>query len=247
MAKTSTERTQEYRARLKIVRDTERAKAIADGTLVVPVVLRDSKGKIVCEHNKKPSQCRECHGSSFCQHGNQRSYCKECGGASICKHNKRRHSCKKCGGASIREHKRNRQYCRECNGSVFCEHGRMKRICKLCKGSGLCEHLKSKEVCADCNILGAFDRYKRGAEKRGLEFSVTLEDYFWYSLSACQYCGNHETVSGMDRVDSSLGYTLENVVPCCTMCNMMKWANPEKGFLTHVERIHAHSVKIGRI
>jgi hypothetical protein len=42
-------------------------------------------------------------------------------------------------------------------------------------------------------------------------------------MEPCHYCGitsteNNDSLSGLDRV----GYSISNVVPCCTMCNMMK-------------------------
>lgn len=39
--------------------------------------------------------------------------------------------------------------------------------------------------------------------------------------SKCFYCGV-ENAMGIDRIDSSKDYTLDNCVPCCSMCNIMK-------------------------
>lgn len=39
--------------------------------------------------------------------------------------------------------------------------------------------------------------------------------------SKCFYCGK-ENAMGIDRIDSSKDYTLDNCVPCCGMCNIMK-------------------------
>ena len=60
----------------------------------------------------------------------------------------------------------------------------------------------------------------------------------------CAYCGI-ETIdavkrNGIDRLDSSVGYILDNCVPCCHMCNMMKGqVDP----MTFVERC-AHISKV---
>ena len=39
--------------------------------------------------------------------------------------------------------------------------------------------------------------------------------------SPCAYCGC-DNCNGIDRVDSKLGYTIGNTVPCCAICNKMK-------------------------
>lgn len=49
------------------------------------------------------------------------------------------------------------------------------------------------------------------------------------------------TYNGLDRIDSSLGHTLGNVVPCCWICNRMKSDMGADVFLSHIERIHYHS------
>jgi hypothetical protein len=37
----------------------------------------------------------------------------------------------------------------------------------------------------------------------------------------CKYCGLYGAV-GLDRVDNNVGYTYDNVVPCCVLCNFIK-------------------------
>ncbi len=57
---------------------------------------------------------------------------------------------------------------------------------------------------------------KYTAKKRGLELTVTQEQFFNLLKSPCAYCGDlvGDVGVSMDRKDSSLGYTIENVVPC---------------------------------
>ena len=76
----------------------------------------------------------------LCEHGKQKSTCKECGGSSICEHSKRKSECKECGGSNICEHGKRKSYCKECGGSQICEHGKQKSYCKECGGSSLCKH-----------------------------------------------------------------------------------------------------------
>lgn len=74
------------------------------------------------------------------------------------------------------------------------------------------------------------------AETQGLPFDISREEHAHLLSEACVYCGSNlnPTGSGMDRKDSSLGYTKENVVPCCSDCNRVK-----NNILTHEEMIAA--------
>lgn len=47
--------------------------------------------------------------------------------------------------------------------------------------------------------------------------------------------------NGVDRKDSSLGYTEENSVPCCIICNVMKLNHTTEFFLAHARKIIAHN------
>ncbi len=84
---------------------------------------------------------------------------------------------------------------------------------------------------------GRFSKYKEKAKERGLAFSLTLEEFksFWNSL--CYYCGNSINGIGLDRINSSRGYFIDNVVPCCLMCNRMKSDFDYQTFLDHVRAI----------
>lgn len=53
----------------------------------------------------------------------------------------------------------------------------------------------------------------------------------------CHYCDENDRVSGLDRLNSSLGYTIENVVPCCMICNLIKGKTCYEQFLVDVECI----------
>ena len=62
------------------------------------------------------------------------------------------------------------------------------------------------------------------ARKTGREFTISLEKFSELILLPCSYCGYplDETGSGLDRMDNSKGYTLENSTPCCGACNAAK-------------------------
>ena len=73
--------------------------------------------------------------------------------------------------------------------------------------------------------LWKYSRLKYQAKRRGLEFSLTREDFSDIrDGAACHYCGGSLPNFGyaLDRKDNSRGYTRENVVPCCEICNTVK-------------------------
>ncbi len=88
------------------------------------------------------------------------------------------------------------------------------------------------------NSLGAkravWQRYKQSAKRRGIEFSISTEDFYSLITLPCSYCKSPPKTSmklnahpdflytGLDRVNNSAGYTLNNVVPCCSVCNFSK-------------------------
>lgn len=71
----------------------------------------------------------------------------------------------------------------------------------------------------------SFIQYIYGAEKRGYEFRLSVEQYDAITFGDCYLCGkqNSETHSnGIDRVDNDEGYIFDNCKPCCVHCNRLK-------------------------
>lgn len=78
--------------------------------------------------------------------------------------------------------------------------------------------------------------YKRHAVDRNYEWLLTREEVEKIINLDCHYCkigpsnikktknslGDGYKYSGIDRVNSIKGYTYENVVPCCKICNYAK-------------------------
>lgn len=68
---------------------------------------------------------------------------------------------------------------------------------------------------------------KSQARARGIEFSLTLEEYETVIQQPCHYCqyelcSRTEFGSGLDRDDNSIGYQLDNVLSCGWICNTVK-------------------------
>lgn len=97
--------------------------------------------------------------------------------------------------------------------------------------------------------------YIRGAKKRNIEYNLTTEEFDNIIQGSCYYCGDKLTnckkgtgktsgdfqYTGIDRIDSSLGYTKNNCVSCCWKCNSMKNNSTIVDFLTHIRKIYQHN------
>lgn len=85
--------------------------------------------------------------------------------------------------------------------------------------------------CPDCqpkptrikNPTIVFGEINRGAKKRKLQFEISKVRFLQITLQeTCAYCGDVDIGWGLDRIDSDLHYTADNVVNCCAICNNMK-------------------------
>lgn len=82
--------------------------------------------------------------------------------------------------------------------------------------------------------------YLVGAQRRGHSFELSYDEFLVLHNAPCAYCGDTESY-GIDRVDNSAGYTKENCVPCCTVCNHMKWGYTKDKFIAQAQKIAQHS------
>ena len=88
-------------------------------------------------------------------------------------------------------------------------------------------------------LNNVWQSYIRGAKERGLVFELTLDQVEQLVQQPCFYCGK-EPRNGIDRRDSSVGYIIENCLPCCFTCNVMKMAMPQGQFIAHVKKIASY-------
>lgn len=75
------------------------------------------------------------------------------------------------------------------------------------------------------------------AKGRGIKVSLTEEQIADILKQECYYCGK-PNADGIDRVDSTKDYTIDNVVPCCGICNRMKNKYSLSTFLDRVYKIY---------
>ena len=95
-----------------------------------------------------------------------------------------------------------------------------------------------------------YKSYFHGAKRRQHVFNLTKEEFRFLTQGNCAYCGIEPSSvfepadshggyvhNGIDRVDNSQGYTVENAVPCCRMCNLAKGALTAAEFEAWIERL----------
>jgi len=68
---------------------------------------------------------------------------------------------------------------------------------------------------------GRFSVIKGNARSRGRSFDLTFEQFMTFWQKPCIVGCKIETI-GLDRIDSSKGYTIDNVRPMCWKHNNMK-------------------------
>lgn len=113
----------------------------------------------------------------------------------------------------------------------------------------------------ETGLIKVMRYYKQGAVRRGIPFTLTLEDFRKLTSKNCFYCGSPPSrrsivntcmsdysvyyYNGLDRIDPSQGYHIQNVSPCCFSCNVMKLNQSHEDFLKRIALIyHRHQKEI---
>lgn len=118
-----------------------------------------------------------------------------------------------------------------------------------------CGCLKKKHDYGVASFNVLFSEYKKNAIKRQIVFDLTTEQFKTLVIQNCYYCGispkqiisrkvyNGNFIhNGIDRIDSTKGYEIGNVVPCCGRCNEGKMDLSQDEFLSWIERVYKHSI-----
>jgi hypothetical protein len=95
-----------------------------------------------------------------------------------------------------------------------------------------------------------FYTYRRNAKTRNIKFELTKDQFREFTKQNCYYCGSKPLLvmkknvyngnyvyNGVDRKNNNEGYTVENSVPCCYMCNHAKKNHTQKDFLDWIKRV----------
>ena len=97
-------------------------------------------------------------------------------------------------------------------------------------------------------VEGKYRRAVARNKKKGFTEVMTLEQYKQVvSSGECFYCKEQNLPAqgaGLDRVDSSKPYILENVVPCCETCNQAKNSLSTEDFFSHIHKIFINHIHL---
>tara|TARA_R110000868_G_scaffold132412_3_gene343471 strand:+ start:861 stop:1319 length:459 start_codon:yes stop_codon:yes gene_type:complete len=89
-------------------------------------------------------------------------------------------------------------------------------------------------------IAGKYSEYKGRSKQKGISFNLTKEEFSTFWKQDCSYCNRPILTIGIDRIDSTKGYSLDNCVPCCTICNTMKMDRPVDTWLSDMLMVLRH-------
>ena len=78
---------------------------------------------------------------------------------------------------------------------------------------------------------------KAQAKQRGIVYNLTSEFVNSHWNSDCNYCRVKLDKPRFDRIDSSKGYTEDNVTPCCSLCNYTKASLSVNNLKAHLEKM----------
>lgn len=143
----------------------------------------------------------------------------------------------------------------DCGEEKIYEAGQVKKTTgHITKSCGCYNSDRMKNEFGEASFNRLCSTFKQGAKKRNIEFSLSSSIIRDIISRPCYYCGklpyqvyrrskkyNQETLyNGIDRVNNSLGYIEGNVVPCCGVCNRMKFQHSLDDFKNQILEIYNH-------
>ena len=108
------------------------------------------------------------------------------------------------------------------------------------------------ETVAAFNMV--INSYKQRCKKKNINWGLSDREAKYLFISGCYYCSSGPkniqkgivgdfVYNGIDRINSSKGYEIDNVVPCCKRCNVAKSDMSVNEFLLHNLKIYRHRLK----
>lgn len=103
--------------------------------------------------------------------------------------------------------------------------------------------------------------YKNAARYRDFIFDIPIDIFNKLILQNCFYCNkppsnkfersirrkngitDYLLYNGIDRVNNTKHYTIDNCVTCCKICNLMKQTLTENEFINHIKSIYDFRLK----
>jgi hypothetical protein len=144
--------------------------------------------------------------------------------------------------------------CKKC-GTIFSRRG---TVIENTLNAVQCSNCRKQRFGKPLNVLEykMYCFYRSGAKQRDIEWNLSEEEFKSLIKENCHYCGespsrhqsvsyrnDYELVNGIDRIDSNKGYSIDNCVPCCNTCNLMKNTLSKDVFLNKVSQIYNCCIK----
>lgn len=109
----------------------------------------------------------------------------------------------------------------------------------------------NKQSDGDASFNMIYKSYRSRANKKDRDFELTEDEFKKLMFDNCYYCASPPNnirnykrkgvifkYNGIDRIDSNLGYILDNCVTCCSKCNYMKQDLQLDDFFNQIQLIY---------
>lgn len=137
----------------------------------------------------------------------------------------------------------------ECGNIKEISTERLRRKGRPVKSCGSCPRYKIESL-----FTRALYHYKANAKRRGLKFLLSDDEVKVLFSGNCYYCGDINTncisvkyrtdkfyYNGIDRLDSSKDYSLDNCVSCCKDCNYRKGNSSYGEFISWIKKLYEYN------
>lgn len=153
----------------------------------------------------------------------------------------------------------------ECGNVVQRNHSCLTQKQTVSCGCWSAEKISLRRRKPDTAFQDLWHSYKKGARERGLEWTLTEDQFRGITSSPCHYTGRlpaqeaHSCTSnrkikkglkvlpggiylynGIDRLDNSKGYISDNCVPCCEVANFSKRVMTHDEFIALCKEVTQH-------
>ena len=125
------------------------------------------------------------------------------------------------------------------------------------KGCSQCRPDRRELTPWEASARLVYGRYKNRAKANDKEFDLSIDEFKYLTSLDCFYCGRDSLQSnvttaknrapfyynGLDRIDSSKGYTIHNIATSCNKCNVAKSNMSFEEYIEWIMTISSHMNK----
>lgn len=105
----------------------------------------------------------------------------------------------------------------------------LQAYCIICQGAYNTNYYKT--------IKGKYSQYKYHSRRRNILFNLSFDEFRNFWNKPCYYCNGDISTVGLDRINSDIGYVIENCVSCCNICNYAKLKLTDKEYIEHCRKV----------